>query len=71
MTYLNDLNRDYWMDDDADNDDGQSLAEFSRQLKHQEHCEYSIKVAIDSALSAGCSKARCLNLCEEEIKGWK
>jgi len=71
MTYLNDLNRDYWMDDDADNDDAQSLAEFSRQLLHQEHCEHSLKVAIDSVLRSGCSKARCLRLCEDEIKGWK
>jgi len=71
MTYLNDLNRDYWMDDDADNDDAQSLAEFNRQLEYREHCEHSLKIAIDSVLFAGCSKGRCLELCETFIKEWK
>ena len=71
MTDIRDINRDYWMDDDAGNDDAQSLAEFSRQLLHQEYCEFSLKEAIDSALSAGCSKARCLDICETEIKEWR
>jgi hypothetical protein len=71
MTYLNDLNRDYWMDDDADNDDAQSLAEFSRQLLHEEHCEFSLKEAISSLLHLGYSKGRCSILCETFIKEWK
>jgi len=71
MTDLRDINLSYMMDDDAGNDDSQSLAEFSRQLLHQEHCEHSLKVAIDSVLSAGCSKGRCLDICQEEIKEWR
>jgi hypothetical protein len=71
MTYLNDLNRDHWMDDDADNDDAQSLSEFCRQIQHQDICEHDLKVAIDSVLSTGCSKGRCSILCETFIKEWK
>lgn len=71
MTDLRDLNRDYWMDDDAGSDDSQSLAEFSRQLLHQEHCEFSLKEAISSLLRLGYSKARCRNLSETFIKEWR
>jgi hypothetical protein len=71
MTDLRDLNRDYWMDDEASSDDSQSLAEFSRQLLHQEHCEFSLKEAISSLLRLGYSKGRCSTLCETFIKEWR